>query len=482
MNQIPALCSTVATAVMLLTGSVGFSQDKPPVHAVVDLGHQFTFYGDGRFHSQYLPGQPVATSWGSLFHFDLSNANLLILLGCDSHLQYLPEDVKVISTFLEEGGGVVLLGSAADRPQNVLARNFGCSFENPANTPLKSASGLIADEIVGGGDTLSLRETNLWRVLAVDSKGSPVLARRTVGKGTLLVGARGLAGQNPNASDNINASWWQPLLADVASGKQVDPNKPFRSRGLGELEYTENLGQISLHYSDYLKPYAKSMADIYSRCRPVIEKRMGVPLSKGMASQIGLLATGGGGFSSGQMLGLAVFWGDFPNREDSMIEFITHESVHSWVLPFAEIWNEPIATYVGNLVMIDMGHEAEALRRIRSTIDRAARLDPTMKLYDLQGKGSAGARELKGGDANAIHWGKTYWILEELRKENPQILSLYFQAKRRLATTDKVKHYDANATVALLSIATKRNLFPWFKEHGIDVDQASSPFPEAVSE
>ena len=39
-----------------------------------------------------------------------------------------------------------------------------------------------------------------------------------------------------------------------------------------------------------------------------------------------------------------------------MIEFITHESVHSWVLPFPEVWNEPIATYVGNLVMIDMGH------------------------------------------------------------------------------------------------------------------------------
>ena len=70
-----------------------------------------------------------------------------------------------------------------------------------------------------------------------------------------------------------------------------------------------------------------------------------------------------------------------------MIEFITHESVHSWVLPFPEIWNEPIATYVGNLVMIDMGHEEEALRRIESTIRRASRIDPTMKIYDLRGKG-----------------------------------------------------------------------------------------------
>ncbi len=289
------------------------------------------------------------------------------------------------------------------------------------------------------------------------------------------MGARGLAGQNPDASDNINASWWQPLLIDTASGKHVDSQKPFRSRGPGELEYTEDLGTIKLRYSDYLKPYAKSMADIYLRCRPVIEKRMGVPLSEGMASEIALLATGGGGFSSGRMLGLAVFWGDFPKREDSMIEFITHESVHSWVLPFAEIWNEPIATYVGNLVMIDMGHEEEALRRIRGTIGRAERLDPTMKVYDLQGKGSQGARELNRGEANDIHWGKTFWILEQLRKENPQVIGDYFQAKRRLATPDKIKRYDINTTVAVLSIAMKRDLFPWFTQYGMAVDPTQSP-------
>ncbi len=454
-------------------------QDTAPVHAVVDLGHQFTFYADGRFHKQYLPNRPVAMSWGSLFNFDFSNANLLVLLGCDEHLQYVAKDIESMTAFLQEGGGVVLLGSAGDQPQNALASHFGCTFQQAARQPLKSASELIAGQIAGGGDALSFGQADLWRVLIVDSDGHPVLARRTVGKGTLLVGARGLAGQNPDASDDINAAWWQPLLVDVAAGKRVDSNKPFRGRGPGELEHTEDLGTITLRYSDYLKPYAKSMADIYLRCRPVIEKCMGVPLSEGMASEIALLATGGGGFSSGRMLGLAVFWGDFPKREDSMIEFITHESVHSWVLPFPEIWNEPIATYVGNLVMIDMGHEEEALRRIRSTIGRAERLDPTMKLYDLQGKGPAGARNLPGGEANDIHWGKTYWILEQLRKENPHILSDYFQAKRRLATPDKLKDYDANTTVALLSIAMKRDLFAWFTEHGIEVDRARSPIPLA---
>lgn len=46
------------------------------------------------------------------------------------------------------------------------------------------------------------------------------------------------------------------------------------------------------------------------------------------------------------------WWGDSPYNEDSMIEFISHEATHSWILPFAEIRNELIATYGGNLVMM----------------------------------------------------------------------------------------------------------------------------------
>jgi hypothetical protein len=460
-----------------LAAGTGFAQEKSPVHAVVDIGHEFSFYGDGRFHRQYLPDQPAVTSWGSLFNFDFSNANLLVLLGCEPHITYWPEDIDAINTLLSEGGGVVLLGHAESKAQNDLARTFGCSFGEPAKKPLKAMQPVISGEIVGGGSTLNLRQPKSWEVLIADADGKPVLARRTIGKGTLLVGARRLAGQQPDARDDINASWWKPLLVATAAGKQVSASQPFRGRGIDRLDYTEKLDSLLLHYSDYTKPYAKAMGDIYKRCVPVIEKRMGVPLSAGMASEIGLLATGGGGFSSGKMLGLAVFWGGFPEREDSMIEFITHESVHSWVLPFPEVWNEPIATYVGNLAMIDMGYREEAERRIKSCIERASRIDPTMKLYDLSGNGPASARKLTGGEVNNIHWGKTFWIFEELRKENPQVVADYFQAKRRLAKQGEVKRYDMSATVAVMSVAMKKDMFPWFKEHGFDVDAAKSPIP-----
>lgn len=297
------------------------------------------------------------------------------------------------------------------------------------------------------------------------------MTRTKYGKGNLLIGARSIAGSNPNAKDSINYAMWRPLLIDLAAGKQIDPAKPFNSKGIDELEYKEDHGTFLLRYNDNLKLYANAMVDISKRCMPVIEKRMGVPLSQGMGSEIALLATGGGGFSSGKVIALAVWWGDFPKKEDSMIEFITHESVHSWVHPFVEIWNEPIATYVGNLVMIDMGHEAEAMRRIRETIAGAEKIDPEMKLYDIDGNHIDGKKKLEGGELRNMHWGKTFWLFEELRKEYPDVVSRYFQAKRKLALPDKIKEYDTNNTVAVMSVALGKDLFPWFRSHGFAVER-----------
>lgn len=470
-----ALPAALAAAILL--GPAAPAQAAPGVHAVVDLAHEFSFYGDGRFHRQYLHDQAGATSWGALYNFDLSNANLLVLLGCDEHLAYVPRDVETIRAFLRDGGGVLLLGSAGAKPQNELARHFGCEFGARMSGRPKALDPAITGAVAGGGDTLRLGDAQVWEVLVADAGGAPLLARRRFGKGTLVVGARGLAGSNPDASDNINAAWWRPLLVRTAAGKAIDPARPPASRGLAESDNREQAGNLTLHYSDYLKPHASEMLAIYQRCQPVIEKRMGVPLSEGMASEVGLLATGSGGFSSGRMIGLAVFWGGFPERQDSMIEFITHETTHSWVLPFPEIWNEPIATYVGNLVMADMGYPEEGERRIRETIARATRIDPTLRAYDIDGTSRTGAPKLEGGKATDMHWGKTFWIFEELRRQQPDILARYFQAKRRLAKPGTLRTYDANATVAVLSAAANRDLFPWFREIGFDVDPARSPIP-----
>ncbi len=450
-------------------------QEVEKVHVVTDLSHEFSFYADHRFDRQYLPGQKGVTNWCNLYNVDFTNANLLVLLNCDNRIEYTEKDVEVINNFLNNGGGVVVFGSEKTKSQNKLLKIFGAEFSAKAKHPLVASEKIAQTEIEGkGGASLTLDNLKKWDVLINDADKKAVLARKRVGKGTLLVSSRSLAGNNPNAKDSINKDMWKPLLREIASGKIVNPSKEFKGLGIGDLEYNDDHGTFKLSYNDYMKPFANAMVDVYKRSFPYIEKRMGVPLSPGMASQITLLATGSGGFSSGTVVALAVWWGGFPEKEDGMIEFLTHESVHSWVLPFAEVWNEPIATYVGNLVMMDMGYEEEAMKRIQRTIDRAIKYDPEMKNYDIKGNLTGKGEELDRGAKNNIHWGKTYWVFEQLRKENPDFMADYFKLKRKYATKDNITKYDMNNTVALLSMAMGKDLFGWFNQHGIKVHKHKS--------
>jgi len=221
--------------------------------------------------------------------------------------------------------------------------------------------------------------------------------------------------------------------------------------------------RLPIQYSDYMKPYADAIYGVYDKCFPVIEKVMGVPPSKGMLTKLILLPTGGGGFSSGSAIGLAAWWGDFPEKKYGMVELISHESTHSWVHPFTEpMWNEGIATYVGILVGMEMGLEKDAAATLEGWIKGAKRYDPEMTKYDL-----AGGKDVP----HSVRMAKPMWIFEQLRKEKPDIVARYFQTKRKLATRDSIKKYTAHDSVAVLSIAMGKDLFDWFQSLGITVDR-----------
>lgn len=444
------------------------------VHGVVDVGHGFSFYADGRFAGQYLSDQKMTTSWGNLYDFPTDNLNLIVLLDCDHNLKYTEKDIAYIDKFLNDGGTVLIMGGPGESPQNNLAKHYGAPFIAAGVAPLAGKVDINKDkEIEGGaGAVMELAKPDAWTILVGDKDGKPVMARTKKGKGTLVVGSRSLAGNRPDAKDNINAAWLGPILKETAVAKKVSDEKPFEGRWLTAQGNKKKVGTLMYHYSDYLEPYLEAMIDIDTRIRPLIEKRMGVPLSDGMAGEVGLLATGGGGFSSGSCVGLAVFWGGFPEKEDSMIEFLTHESVHSWVLPYPEVANEPIATYVGNLVMLDTDHAEEGQRRINGTIEGAKKIDPEMKLYNPWGENKAGVPEIDGGQQNAIHWGKSYWIWEEMRKKDPNFNAKYFQAKRKYVKD--VPRYTADDTVAVISYVLGEDMFPWFNDHGITVDKSKS--------
>lgn len=103
----------------------------------------------------------------------------------------------------------------------------------------------------------------------------------------------------------------------------------------------------------------------------------------------------------------------------------------------------------------------EADTTLERWIDNAKRHDPEMTRFDLT----------KGEDIpHAVQMGKPMWIFEQLRIEEPRIVSKYFQVKRKLIDPKKQSRYTADDSVAILSIAAGRNLFNWFRSLNIDVD------------
>jgi len=464
-------------AASLLSAAAGGGEDTGPIHSVTDISHEFTFYFDGRFARNYLSGQGNVDvrNWGTLHKFDFARANLLVLHGGASPCPYPPEDVAAVRRFLQEGGGVIALGDHARFRQektyrlNEAVRPFGVEFvDRPAAGPLTGAGELKGKPIkTYNGKTLRLKDGAGWQVLVRDANNRAVMARRSVGKGKLLVCSRALVGRRPDAKDPINAEWWQPLLRDLASGKRADRDRRPRH---ARAENVVNRGGLEIRYSDYMQPYADEIFKIYQQCRPAMEQLLGVPPSKGMLASLILLPTGGGGFSSGRTIGLGTWWGGFPQRRYGMVELLGHEATHSWVLPFPEpMWNEGIATYVGIQLGRKLGYAKEADKTLAGWIKGARRHDPDMTKLDL-----ADGKDIP----HAVRMAKPMWIFEQLRKDRPDILARYFRAKRRLADPKQLKRYTADDCVAVLSVAAGRDLFGWFRSLATTVDRAKATVTE----
>ena len=81
---------------LCLSGLFAQSAENVRVHGIADLSHEFSFYADGRFRSQYLPDQVVLSNWGNLYDLDTENINLIALLGCDGNVRCNARDVAFL--------------------------------------------------------------------------------------------------------------------------------------------------------------------------------------------------------------------------------------------------------------------------------------------------------------------------------------------------------------------------------------------------
>lgn len=438
------------------------------IHSLCDISHEFTFYLDGRFHRQYIgENGNDARNWGTLSKADLSNVNLLVLPGGDPHVPYSDASIQHVLAYVRDGGSVVILadrqgGSAP--PIQALTERVGVEFQ-PIAAKLPAQFSQRSREMpiqFGGGNTLKISDE--WTSVVSDAEGKTLMARRTLGKGNVLVGIRNLFGSRPDASDPINADWIKPLLVHLASSKKIDPNRPPQSPW---AELTRQVGPLTLEFHEGTKKFADDIAREYLQIRPMLVQITGVEPAPGMITKLLMLPTGGGGFSSGERIAIGAWWGDYPKNRYPMVELIGHEAGHSWVLPYPEpVWNEPIATYLGIQVGKRMGLP-EAQQTLDRAIARAKEQDPDFTKVDLNA----------ANPPNAVVWGKSYYIYESLEKEyGPGVIAKYFRAKRRLAKPGR-KGYSLDDSVAVWSNAVGKDLFPWFKSLGTSVDAGKTDIP-----
>ena len=438
------------------------SADPPTVHAVADISQEFTFYMDGRFHRQYLKDVGAGTqNWGTLSKLDLDNVNLLLLVAGNPRIPYSEASIEHVRRFVEDGGTVLLMGNGADPmpPGQAVAAVFDARFTTMrARKPINGVGELDGEEIVfNGGTALDLGSD--WTPLATDRDGRPVLASRALGKGHVILGARGLFGRKPDASDPINADWVTPMLVSRAETKPINPSKRMRPT---RAELKKEIGPLTLQFQEGTAPFADAIYAVYEEVRPHLVEITGVEPSPGMIKTMLILPTGGGGFSSGVLIAIGAWWGNYPEQRYPMIELIAHEAGHSWVLPHAEpLWNEPIATWLGIETGRRMGFK-KADETIARQIAKARRRDPDLNKMDPLAE-----------DAHRdVIWGKSYFVFEELeRMHGPGAMAKYFQAKRRVLAPGR-KGYSMDDAVAVWSIAVGEDLFPWFQSLAFDVDPA----------
>jgi len=442
------------------------------IHSISDISHEFTFYMDGRFFRQYIgeANGADARNWGTLYKLDLKDANLLVLASGPGPVRYDARSIRHVRRFVEEGGAVLIMSDASglrdgdDLPIQAVADEFGARFDGrKAVPPYRAAPDLEADRIeCRPGGALMLK--GVWSVLVKDSGGAPMMAERAVGKGHALVAVRGLFGQRPDASDPINAAWITPLLQRLVAARPVDPARPPKGQF---AELTRKLDSLTVEFNEGTRRFADAIAKEYFIVRRELCEITGVEPSRGTLTNLLMLPTGGGGFSSGDRIGIGAWWGGYPKNRYPMIELIGHEAGHSWVLPHAEpVWNEPIATYLGIQVGKRLGMP-EAETTLRRTIEAARKLDPEFTKVDISARDAP----------RDVVWGKTFRIFEELeRAYGPNVMARYFRTKRELVPAAR-RSYSLDDCVAVWSRAVGSDLFPWFRAHGIGVDAGRTDIP-----
>ncbi|MBN1918400.1 MAG: hypothetical protein JW889_10850 [Verrucomicrobia bacterium] len=387
---------------------------------------------------------------------------------------YLPEERAALKAFVEAGGGLIIVGWAQDEEKlegwtlNKLAAELGGSFSPET-------------DVLGDEHAAMVRVDRAWEVFERGRENRPVIARRGVGKGhVVLMGSLALIEQNDNDTEEAMAAKAKrlgDLVAWAAAGSEPaggDTRLPDAMWGGGGIypELEQRVGNLVVYYArnqkdELLTTVRDDLPDVGRQLQawlpsPVPEEPMVMVLAAG----------GGGGWAINAYDPKEI--GVISLERVGIISVFAHELAHTMAGPpnndgaIAADWphgnqgeshagwfqGKIVAKYTDNKIVKDC--------------NRLFEIDPTGSAIDL----AAPTERIREKFGEGAEWTKIWWVFQKLdERYGPTWYPRWrwVQYTRWAHTPDK--HLTWDETVEDMSIAAGEDLFPFFRAIGTSTER-----------
>ncbi|MEO2003920.1 MAG: hypothetical protein ABGY41_07450 [Candidatus Poribacteria bacterium] len=490
-----------------------YQGDEQPLHGAADNGmnvlldhaHQFQFFGAwdvppairaGGFRvvsSQATLDSVLAAGGTSRVRvrqgdrrpfgwWDNASYNAVVTYQVDPNAQpYLPEEIAAVRAFVEQGGGLVMIGGgrpseeAAERwPLNAVAAEFGARFTHrraTVRTPVDDIAAALSPP--PDADAGVVQVSDAWESLLGD--GDSVVARREFGKGRVLVIAdlemlkwTGVPDAKVNADFLRFALDWVTATAVPAGGSRALPREAWGGGAIyPELE--ASVGQVTVFYARNQPDW---MLGVIRDDMPDVQRKIeswlpSAPSDEGM--HLILSAGAGGGWAVNIYTPKEV--GIIALDTEAILSIFAHELAHTMDegppgadgkiggrMPWP--YSEAHAGWFQGKV--------EALR----TRERGGH-DPNLTLNDDPGHNTVDLAALENhGPDNAIAWRKLWWVWQKMDdRYGPTWYARWLWVKNTRWGATPEKALSWTDLVEDMSIAVGEDLFPFFRAIGTTLDR-----------
>jgi len=266
--------------------------------------------------------------------------HVVLTIQSGRYQPYLPEERDALRGFVEEGGGLILIGRHVEGgyPLGELAAELGAEFASDkvevANRTGEPIPGL-PDDAFDDPQTVAT-VTQEWTVLVGDDAEKALLARRQQGQGTVFVIHDSLCSTRNDEGRTVPRtellSW---LISEAAAGKPrtTDDERrvPWEHGGIGGVYYPENevaIEGVRLLYADNQLPHIKELGEGgFEDVRTELQKLLPTPPNPGGDMYIVLSAGAGGGWAENVFRPKVA--GVISDDTDGIKSILAHELAHT---------------------------------------------------------------------------------------------------------------------------------------------------------